>query len=158
MPLINILLVDDDPDDIGFFKDALEDMACDVNISVALNSVQMFDQLNSGQNFDLIFLDINLPLVDGMECLKKLKENSLYRHIPVIMLTGSQSEFDIQTSFEIGAHNYIAKPNTLNDYENCLKACIESFRKKNYVQPARDKFQIKSESSTSLPATPADSV
>jgi CheY-like chemotaxis protein len=141
--LINILLVEDDNDDIDFFTDAFKGISANVKITVAGNSAQMFSHLDNDEKFDIIFLDINLPIMNGIECLKLLKEKTKYRHIPIIMLTGSQSENDINETYQKGAHHYIPKPYKPLDYEFCLKAVMELKWQKNLPQPPPDKYLIK---------------
>lgn len=141
--LINILLVEDDNDDVEFFTEAMQSISVPVKISVAGNTVQLFNHLDNDEKFDIIFLDINLPIMNGIECLKLLKEKIQYKHIPIIMLTGSPAEHDIDETYQKGAHHYIPKPYTPLDYEFCLKAIMELNWKKSHPQPPRDKYLIK---------------
>lgn len=143
VPIINILLVEDDPDDIGFFTEAMQESSIRVKITIAKSSGQMFSHLDNDEKFDLIFLDINLPIINGIECLKLLKESIKYKLIPVIMLSGSHAETDINETYKQGAHHYMAKPYSLPDYEFCLKEILELNWKENHPQPAPDKYQIK---------------
>ena len=65
---------------------------------------------------DLLLLDINMPGMDGLELLKKLKADKALRKIPVIMLTSSASREDIRRSFESGAASFLTKPSSFEDY------------------------------------------
>ena len=60
--------------------------------------------------FDLIFLDLNMPKVDGFECLKRLKENPVYQHIPVVIVSTSRRPEDIEKCKLLGASMFVSKP------------------------------------------------
>lgn len=87
--MIKILfLIDDDQDDREVFKEAV--LHCDANIQLyfAIDGKEAMEILNSGSVFpDAIFLDYNMPRMNGLECLKALKANQLTKHIPTIMYT-----------------------------------------------------------------------
>jgi CheY-like chemotaxis protein len=63
----------------------------------------------------LILLDINMPRKDGKQILKELKENILWRHIPIIMFTTSKSPEDIRICYELGANSFIVKPSSFEN-------------------------------------------
>ena len=75
---------------------------------------------------DLIFLDLNLPLKDGREVLAEIKNSADLRRIPVIVLTTSESNRDVQQAYELHANCYVKKPTDLDEYLSVVKAC-ESF-------------------------------
>ncbi|MER3465187.1 MAG: response regulator, partial [Chitinophagaceae bacterium] len=80
--LHHLLFVDDDEDDFLIFAEALKE----INAEVQVTYLSGFDQLKNlnRSDFDLIFLDINMPAVNGIECLKRLKETNL-KNLPVVM-------------------------------------------------------------------------
>jgi CheY-like chemotaxis protein len=75
---------------------------------------------------DLIFLDLNLPRKDGREVLAEIKTSNDLRRIPVIVLTTSESDTDVQRAYELHANCYVKKPTDLDEYLMVVKAC-ESF-------------------------------
>src|SRR5438045_9324833 len=91
---LKILLVEDDKDDVMFFNEAIKKLDAFVSIIVVSNGEDLFKQMEQSHDFDVIFLDINLPLLDGKQCLKKLKENEFFRDIPVKIFTGSNAQTD----------------------------------------------------------------
>lgn len=115
-----ILLVEDNEGDIVLTSEAFEESCCKVNIQVARNGKEainiLFDQNEDTQLPDLILLDINLPLLNGHEVLKKIKENEKTKHIPVIILTTSSAISDINLTYENYANCFITKPADINDF------------------------------------------
>ncbi|MDE2059168.1 MAG: response regulator [candidate division NC10 bacterium] len=115
--LLTILLVEDNPVDLELTLRALRKHNVSNPIAVARNGEEALDYLYKRGRFaadapipGLILLDIRLPKVDGIEVLREIKAHPVYRTVPVVMLTTSQQEVDIRTSYELGANSYIAKP------------------------------------------------
>jgi two-component system, response regulator len=114
---IKILLVEDNPDDVELTLRAFKKHNLANHITVArdgenaLNIIfQRGKESAGGQRPDLILLDLNLPMVDGMEVLRQIKENPKTKVIPVIILTSSKEENDLSESYRLGANSYIRKP------------------------------------------------
>ncbi len=121
-----ILLVEDNEGDIVLTSEAFEESSCKVNIQVARNGKEainiLFDQNEDTQLPDLILLDINLPLLNGHEVLKKIKENEKTRHVPVAILTTSSAISDINLTYENFANCFITKPADINDFFETINA------------------------------------
>ena len=117
-----ILLIDDDADDRELFCEALEDVATDVVCHTVPNGHEAFLQLDRKEAAtpDLIFLDINMPVMNGWQCLEVLKDHDSYKHIPVIMYSTSSYPEDIHRAWQLGALCFFSKP---ADYEQ-LKASM----------------------------------
>jgi CheY-like chemotaxis protein len=110
MKAIRILLVDDDADDQIYFKDALQEVATPVVCEVANNGNEALQQIEIPPPPDLIFLDLNMPIMNGYECLAALKSETRFRHIPVVIFTTSKNAKDIERSKKMGASLYFTKP------------------------------------------------
>jgi CheY-like chemotaxis protein len=116
-----ILLADDDADDTEMFCEALECNSektkcyCAGNGSDALKILEELDEKPK-----LIFLDLNMPVMNGWDCLKKLKNNPEFQDIPVIMISTSSHQKDIETASALGAICYLVKPNSFNDLKQLL--------------------------------------
>lgn len=112
---ITFMIIDDDDDDKFFFKEATESMiissAClEANDGAdALNLLRKAEQLP-----DFIFLDVNMPKMDGRECLKELKKDIKLKNIPVIMYSTSFSRESIEEFCSLGALHYLYKPTDMN--------------------------------------------
>lgn len=128
MNSIYILLVEDNEGDILLTREALLDGKIVTEISVANDgeeAIEFLEKILDNQDVrlpDLILLDINLPKKNGHEVLKHIKHHDTLKQIPVIMLTTSSSEKDIQASYKNYANCYITKPIEMEDF---LKAVGE---------------------------------
>jgi CheY-like chemotaxis protein len=132
MNLVQILLVEDNEGDILLTKEALEEAKILINLSVVKDGKEAIDFVNKQGKYttvplpDLILLDVNLPKKNGHEVLKDLKENNKLKHIPVIMLTTSSSEKDINQSYNNYVNCYITKPVEVDEFI-AIVAAIENF-------------------------------
>lgn len=115
--LLTILLVEDNPVDLELTLRALRKHKVSNPIAVARDGEEALDYVHRRGRFaagatvpGLILLDIRLPKMDGIGVLREVKAHPVYRTVPVVMLTTSQEEADIRTSYELGANSYIAKP------------------------------------------------
>jgi CheY-like chemotaxis protein len=115
-----LFLVDDDRDDREIFEEAL--MECDPSIDLifAKDGVEALEILDSGNILpDVIFLDYNMPRMNGMECLKKLKANQRTKQIPTVMYTTSGDRALEKTLLMLGADHYMQK--TVGFKELCVE-------------------------------------
>lgn len=132
MNSIHILLVEDNEADILLTKEALHDLKIIVNLSVVNDGEKAIEFLEKRGIYyqeqipDLIMLDVNLPKKNGHEVLKFIKGNNHLKHIPVIMLTTSSSQMDINLSYENYANCFITKPIEVQDFLDVI-ATIENF-------------------------------
>ena len=109
-----ILLIDDDIDDQLYFKDAINEISKSLECEIASNGWEAIKQMNVLPPPDLIFLDLNMPVMNGYECLSLLKREDRYKNIPVVIFTTSQSAKDIEKSREMGAELFFTKPSNFN--------------------------------------------
>ena len=129
---INILLVEDNEGDILLTKEAFEDAKIITNLSVVRDGKEAIDFLTLQGKYakapaiDIVLLDINLPKKNGHEVLKRIKEDSSLKHIPVIMLTTSSSQKDIDLSYSQHANCFITKPIDIQSFLNVITT-IENF-------------------------------
>ena len=108
--LKSIFLVEDDKDDQDFFTEALNEIANTKLFAIASNGIEALHRLkNSIILPDIIFMDINMPVMNGIECLIALTQNPLTKHIPVVILT--TDNYSINLTRQLGAKAFIKKPN-----------------------------------------------
>lgn len=119
---IHILLVEDNEGDILLTLDAFEEAKINNKISVVRDGNEAIDFLTQSGKYanrelpDLILLDINLPKRNGHEVLSFIKSTDWLRQIPVIILTTSSSERDIEKAYKNFVSCYITKPIEVNDF------------------------------------------
>ncbi len=125
---IEILLVEDNPGDVKLTQMALENAKVINNLHVVNNGKEALEFLFSEKQIkpDIVLLDLNLPVIDGREVLKKIKEDSNLKRTPVVILTSSKAEEDIIKTYDLHANCYITKPIDLEQFLNVIKT-IEDF-------------------------------
>ena len=121
-----ILLVDDDPDDQLLFKEALKEADTLVLCLTACNGIDALEKLNcvTVPIPDLIFMDVNMPRMNGIDCLKEMQRNVLLKDIPVIMYSTSCSPAYQKECFDNGAVFYMEKPNDFIKLCNTLQDIV----------------------------------
>jgi CheY-like chemotaxis protein len=121
----NLLLIDDDDDDQEIFLTAIKELANSI-VCIAMSSAESaLEKLETKQLLaDLIFLDLNMPIMNGKQFLIKFMENDELKHIPVIVFSTSSNDNSIQETKELGAHDFITKPSRFSDLKNILKSII----------------------------------
>ena len=125
--LIDILLVEDNPADVLLTKKVLEKEEVCKHIGVAKDGLEALHYLRGEGDFatpsrpDLILLDLNMPRMDGPQLLTELKADERLRSIPVVVLTSSDADNDIERSYDLQAAGYIKKPADIAQFEDVAK-------------------------------------
>ena len=112
-----ILLVEDDRDHVELTMGVLKELKVEHEIVVARDGAQALDFLLGGNMSvqpTLILLDLNMPRINGLDVLKRIRSEESTKRIPVVILTTSREEKDVIDSYNLGANSYIIKP---VDYE-----------------------------------------
>lgn len=126
---IRILLTDDDEDDRDFFAEALADLQFENPIEFCKNGVELLDRLYNVNLVvpDIIFLDLNMPVLSGFETLQRIREDVKFKDIPVIAIySTSATEDGVKNTFGLGANAYVVKPIAFGDLKKLLKKVIET--------------------------------
>jgi CheY-like chemotaxis protein len=122
---MTILYADDDVDDCELVVEALEKIDPGINCVMANDGLQALQMLNEEQNLpDYIFLDVNMPVMNGKNCLIELKKDDRLKEIPVVIYSTTQDREEIQELYAIGACEFLKKPNSFNDLCLSLKEVI----------------------------------
>jgi chemotaxis family two-component system response regulator Rcp1 len=125
---LEVLLVEDSPGDVRLTQEAFRDANGSIRLHVAYDGVEAMAFLRrQGIHADaprpnLILLDLNLPKMDGREVLAHIKEDELLKTIPTVILTTSDAEADIVTSYQLHANCYLTKPVQLEDFERIVRS------------------------------------
>jgi chemotaxis family two-component system response regulator Rcp1 len=130
--IVDLLLVEDNPGDVRLTREAFKDSPIPVHLSVAKDGEEAIDFLRRRGNFsdaprpDLILLDLNLPRKNGGEVLSEIKADPDLKRIPVVIMTTSSSQEDIEKAYSLNANCYITKPIGLDDFMGVVQS-IEDF-------------------------------
>jgi two-component system response regulator len=125
-----ILLVEDNPDDVELTIRALKKNNILNRMIVAQDGVEALDYLfgtgvHAGRNVKelpiVILLDLKLPKIDGLEVLKRIRQNELTRLLPVVILTSSAEEKDKINGYKLGANSYVRKPVDFAQFTEAIK-------------------------------------
>jgi chemotaxis family two-component system response regulator Rcp1 len=119
-----ILLVEDNPADVYLIRETLREHAIHCTMRVASDGAEMLRIISSenapaeSRRLGLIILDLNLPRHDGTEIMQRLRETAEFAHVPVVVLTSSDSPRDRLVANQFGAARYLRKPSNLEEFLN----------------------------------------
>jgi CheY-like chemotaxis protein len=123
-PQVNhIIFAEDDADDRLFFEDVIKNYNPSIRIDFVSNGVRLMEIL---PNFlpDLLFLDLEMPYKNGLECLVDIRNNNRLQELPVIVFSSTTRQANIQTAYEVGAHLFLIKSPTYTEYAGSIKAAL----------------------------------
>jgi CheY-like chemotaxis protein len=138
---LRILLIDDNQDHARILQWAFKKTGRSDEFTYFEDGVSALEYLKQSSSEhkgspDIIFLDLNLPRVDGREVLRLLKTEEATKSIPVIIVSSSEREEDVRKAYELGASSYVSKSAILDDVDPMLKT-IQSFWSKSTKPPKR---------------------
>jgi len=122
--ITNILLAEDDIDDQNIFQIALEEIDARVHIQFVSNGRDLIKLLDQSKP-DLLFLDLEMPYKNGLECLVEMRSDPVLDKIPVIVFSSTTKPSNIQTAYEMGAHLFFIKPPIYSDYLSSIRAIFK---------------------------------
>ena len=131
-----IVMAEDDADDRLLARDALAECGLGADLHFVENGEELLDFLLQRGKFDaqtprpgLVLLDLNMPVKDGREVLKEIKSNTALRRIPVVVLTTSRADTDIDRTYHLGANSFITKPVRYDSLVEVMKAISQYWLK-----------------------------
>ena len=121
-----VVLADDDEDDRSFFLEAFEELKIRTKVAIYKDGVALMNALNEADSIlpNILFLDLNMPMKSGLECLQEIKNNDRFKEIAIAIYSTSASEEDIEDTFVNGANIYIKKPNNFNILKKILSDVV----------------------------------
>lgn len=121
-----ITLADDDEDDRLLFTDAFDELKINTVVSTFNNGQLLMDFLNNPESVlpHIIFLDLNMPIKNGIDCLKEIKQNERLKNIAIAIYSTSSSDDDVENTFVLGANVYIKKPADFNTLKKTLNDVV----------------------------------
>ena len=123
---IEFLLVDDDSDDSDLIFEVLSEVDSSVKYTYAMDGPEALTLLEKEYIPSIIFLDINMPGMNGWQCLTKLKANDRFKNIPVVMYSTSSYQHEIEKAFELGALAFFTKPNHYSLLKKNIKVVLDA--------------------------------
>jgi two-component system response regulator len=143
-----ILLVEDNPDDAALTLRALEkNDITNAMVKIASNGVEALDYLfgtgeyagrDTSAQPQLILLDLKMPKMDGIEVLRRLRQDDRTRLLPVVVLTSSDEKEDIVKIYNLGANSYIRKPVDFDEFTEAVRQLGVYWLRLNMVPPSED--------------------
>ncbi|HWA36082.1 MAG TPA: response regulator, partial [Cyclobacteriaceae bacterium] len=129
---LRILVIDDDGDDIYFFIKAVDMIDPNIKLHTAIDGEAGLKLVRSMERLpDFIFLDVNMPRMNGTQCLKALKADAKLSHIPVFIMSTSRTADEMQEMRQLGCAAYFEKPPTLRELTSIISGVIGHDGKKS---------------------------
>ncbi len=141
---LNIFLADDDADDRDIFREALAASVSGINLEIAINGEKLIHLLESSNpKPDIIFLDLNMPLKNGFECLKEIRKNKKLDSLPIVIYSTTANPEQVKNTFTRGANMFWQKPSDYNSIKKMLQKMLH-MPFDNYLPKAKkDHFFLK---------------
>ena len=119
-------MADDDAEDMCLFKDALHDAGIANELTWFKNGSLLLNALENPEANcpDIIFLDLNMPVMHGLECLQAIRKSENCKNLPIIIYSTSTHHKDIEDTFAAGANGYLSKPNNYTELKQILKVIL----------------------------------
>lgn len=126
--ILHVLLADDDADDRLFFKEAMEEINTETRVSFVNDGSQLSYYLNQSDIRlpDILFIDINMPVKNGMECLKEIRTNDRFKDVFIVIYSTSGSDKDMKEAYENGANIYLKKASNFTELKSSLSVVLNS--------------------------------
>jgi CheY-like chemotaxis protein len=119
-----VLYVDDDPEDIEIFVEAVKECDASIQCLIAQNGKKAMDILHSDLLPNFIFLDINMPVINGKVILKEIRKDKKFNDIPVIMYSTTMNQNEIEEYKKMGANHFLIKHNHFQDLCDAVSAVL----------------------------------
>jgi CheY-like chemotaxis protein len=136
-----VFLADDDEDDQLLFDDVLKEFSSAIELTVARDGEHLMTMLrNLTQLPDILFLDLNMPLKNGFECLEEIKSDKRFQDLPIIIFSTSSQPSAIEHVYQHGANRYVRKPNDFTSLKKVIHQILSVNWQNNLLQPSKEQF------------------
>ena len=142
---LQILLADDDEDDTFLFREALAQIPYEAELTTADNGTELMKKLMATETApDIIFLDMNMPIKNGLECLTEIRSEDKFKETPIIILSTSVADNLLESAYQAGANLYIQKPTSFSSLTKMIQNCIVKIS--DFIsKPVWDNFLIRND-------------
>ena len=139
-----LLLADDDIDDCAFFGEMLNELPYDATLRIVNDGVHLMNfLLAKPENFpNIIFLDLNMPRKNGIECVSEIKSNEILKHIPIVIYSTSLDMDVVKALYEKGVNYYIRKPAEFSVLKSHINKVLSLCINKDFISPTIEQFVI----------------
>jgi len=121
--MAELVLIEDDEDDIYFFKEACSQLKQNISITVLGNGWEFIDYVENNSIKNKVFLlDLNMPKLGGLEALSKLQNNPKLSQMVIVTYTTSSRDKDIKDAYKLGVKSYLLKPNSMTEIKHMVEA------------------------------------
>ena len=133
---VEVLLVEDNPADVRMMKEIMLNSRFPVYLSVAVDGVRALEMLSAADEFggkekpDMIILDLNMPRLTGHEMLAVLRQDPRFKETPVLIMSSSQAQEDLQLAYENAANFYMVKPLGIEQFSGIMRFIEDYFFEK----------------------------
>ncbi|ANE53621.1 hypothetical protein SY85_19705 [Flavisolibacter tropicus] len=131
MYIQSIIVADDDSDDRLFLEDVLHEVAPSKSVTSVKDGQELLSLFNHFVP-DFLFLDLEMPRKNGLECLKEIRNNPTTKELPIVVFSSTNREYNIDVAYEMGAHLFLSKPNSYDD----LKLAMQTILSFDWSNPA----------------------
>jgi CheY-like chemotaxis protein len=122
--IARVILAEDDIDDQNIFQIALEEIDSAIRAEFVSDGKELLRLLQTNKP-DLLFLDLDMPYKNGLECLVEMRNDPRLETIPVVVFSSTTRPSNIQTAYEMGAHLFFIKPPVYSDYLSSIKSILK---------------------------------
>jgi CheY-like chemotaxis protein len=141
---INIYLAEDDTEDMALFAQALEESELSVEFRHFESGMHLLECLNTSECPlpDIIFLDLRMPMKSGKECLREIRANKKFNHVPVIIFTCTTYLDDIKETFQFGANLYVPKSVFIKNQSQAITMILQTVLNPSSLSPTPERFVL----------------
>lgn len=141
---LDIYLADDDADDRLLFEEALSELKKDAKLTTAKNGEQLMGMLHkqTPPPPNMIFLDLNMPLKNGFECLEEIRADRKFKDIPVVVFSTSSQKEAVDKVYKKGADYYMCKPDNFQKLKKLLNMVFNFNLSPVKSKPTREEFLL----------------
>lgn len=122
-----VFLVDDDYEDHEIFKMAFDKVEDSYHLVTVDNGIEAIETFKNDSNFkpDIIFLDVNMPRMNGKDCIRELRRMETIAHIPMILYSTHDGHKEVIEAQEAGASDFMTKPASITEFTRSLKSMVD---------------------------------
>jgi CheY-like chemotaxis protein len=131
-----ILFADDNSDDRRLMQLALDRIGAPCQLQTVPDGQALMDALRGGSRPSLILLDLNMPILGGMEALQQIKADPRLRHLPVVIWSTSESPSEILQSYQLGSNSFFKKPEAFDKLVETVKLMVHYWLRAANLPPA----------------------